>query len=165
MTLLRDRCPVRAVDHPSGTYDRPTALSLGHSRGLLCSARRLRLPDDGAATHTLDLGCGTGASPWALLTAAPRARTTVVDASAGMLSRAPAKPWPARVRFLRMTAEVVAAARNRPFDTVPAFVSRLTAAGSTGVRATPVAGRQTGVVHTFLARTWHDTAPAAGCTR
>ncbi|MGY0065635.1 methyltransferase domain-containing protein [Streptomyces sp. QTS137] len=38
------------------------------------------------------------------------------------------------------------------FDTAPAFTTRLTAAGFTGVRAAPVAGWQTGIVHTFLAR-------------
>ncbi|WAX81506.1 methyltransferase domain-containing protein [Streptomyces sp. KMM 9044] len=38
------------------------------------------------------------------------------------------------------------------FDTVPAFTARLTAAGFTDVRAAPVAGWQTGLVHTFLAR-------------
>ncbi|RII11172.1 Demethylmenaquinone methyltransferase [Streptomyces sp. YIM 130001] len=37
------------------------------------------------------------------------------------------------------------------FDTAPAFTDRLTAAGFTGVRAAPVAGWQTGIVHTFLA--------------
>lgn len=38
------------------------------------------------------------------------------------------------------------------FDTAPAFTERLTDAGFTGVRAVPVAGWQTGIVHTFLAR-------------
>ncbi|WP_407561804.1 methyltransferase domain-containing protein [Streptomyces sp. 184] len=245
MTLLRDRDLVRAFDHASGTYDRITALNPGHRRELLRSARRLRLPDDGAATHVLDLGCGTGASTRALLAAAPRARITAVDASAGMLDRALAKPWPARVRFLNLSAEeVVTAQDDRPFDavfaaylfrnvedpdavlaavattllrpggrlavheyslagppayralwtavcrgvivpagtatgnralhlhlwrsvlgfdTAPAFVSRLTAAGFADVRSAPVAGWQTGIVHTFLARTRRD--PAAGDAR
>ncbi|MBL3669162.1 methyltransferase domain-containing protein [Streptomyces sp. M2CJ-2] len=44
------------------------------------------------------------------------------------------------------------------FDTAPAFAARLTRAGFTGVRATPVAGRQTGIVHTFLARNGSTTA-------
>src|SRR5690606_19319247 len=39
------------------------------------------------------------------------------------------------------------------FDTAPAFADRLARAGYTGVRAAPVAGWQTGIVHTFLART------------
>ncbi|MGW7353727.1 methyltransferase domain-containing protein, partial [Streptomyces sp. NPDC054784] len=194
------------------------------------SARRLRLPNDGATLHVLDLGCGTGTSTRALLRAAPHASVTAVDASAGMLARARAKPWPARVRFRQLAAERVAAEegpfdavfagylfRNvtdpdrvlasvrqllRPggrlavheyslsggaahralwtavcrgvivpagtltgdrglyrhlwrsvlaFDTAPAFAGRLTRAGFTGVRALPVAGWQTGLVHTFVA--------------
>ncbi|MFI6340533.1 methyltransferase domain-containing protein [Streptomyces sp. NPDC050535] len=38
------------------------------------------------------------------------------------------------------------------FDTVPGFTARLTRAGFTGVRTAPVAGWQTGILHTFLAR-------------
>ncbi|MFD8203669.1 class I SAM-dependent methyltransferase [Streptomyces sp. NPDC003470] len=38
------------------------------------------------------------------------------------------------------------------FDTAPAFTARLADAGFTGVRAAPVAGWQTGIVHTFTAR-------------
>lgn len=233
MTLLRDHDLARAFDHASPTYDLLTSLNPGYHTDLLRSARRLRLPLAGAGLHILDLGCGTGASTRALLRAAPRARITAVDASAGMLRRALAKPWPARVRFLHLTAEEVATAGEGPydavfaaylfrnvtdpdgvlpnvrsllrpggrlavheyslsgsvahralwtavcqgviipagslsgdsalyrhlwrsvldFDTVPAFMERLTDAGFTGVRAAPVAGWQTGIVHTFLART------------
>ncbi|MFE7646649.1 methyltransferase domain-containing protein [Streptomyces phaeoluteigriseus] len=46
------------------------------------------------------------------------------------------------------------------FDTVPAFTARLSDAGFTGVRAAPVAGWQTGIVHTFLASR-DDAAPYA----
>ncbi|MEU0473796.1 methyltransferase domain-containing protein [Streptomyces olivaceus] len=234
MTLLRDHDLARAFDHASHTYDHLTALHPGYRAGLLRSARRLALPDDGAGLHLLDLGCGTGASTRALLRAAPRARITAVDASAGMLRRARAKPWPARVRFLHLTAEEFATAREgegpfdavfaaylfrnvtdpdavlgsvrgllRPggrfaaheyslsgspvhralwsavcrgvvvpagtltgdrtlyrhlrhsvvaFDTAPQFAARLTRAGLTSVRVAPVAGWQTGMVHTFLAR-------------
>lgn len=232
MSLLRDHDLARAFDHASRTYDHLTSLNPGYRTDLLRSARRLRLPDDGAGLHVLDLGCGTGASTLALLRAAPRARITAVDASAGMLSRALARPWPARVRFLHLTAEEVAAAGEGPFDavfaaylfrnvtdpdallhgvrallrpggrlavheyslsgsrahralwtavcrgvvipagtltgdrglyrhlwhsvlafdTAPAFSGRLTRAGFTGVRVAPVAGWQTGIVHTFLAR-------------
>ncbi|MCX2924063.1 methyltransferase domain-containing protein [Streptomyces sp. NEAU-W12] len=232
MTLLRDHDPARAFDHASHTYDRLTALNPGYRTDLLRSARRLRLPRAGAGLHVLDLGCGTGASTQALLRASPRARITAVDASSGMLRRARAKPWPARVRFQHLTAEetareeegpydavfaaylfrnvtdpdaVLASVRSllRPggrlavheyslsgsaahralwttvcqgmiipagalsgngalyrhlwrsvidFDTVPAFTARLTSAGFTDVRAAPVAGWQTGIVHTFLAR-------------
>ncbi|GAA5080093.1 methyltransferase [Streptomyces similanensis] len=236
MTLLRDHDLARAFDHASHSYDRLTALNPGYRADLARSARRLRLPRGGAGLHLLDLGCGTGASTRALLTAAPHARITAVDASSGMLRRALAKPWPDRVRFLHLTAEEVAGAEEGPFDavfaaylfrnvtdpdavlaavrallrpggrlaaheyslsgaaahralwtavchgviipagtlsgdralyrhlwrsvlafdTAPEFAARLTGAGFTGVRAVPVAGWQTGIVHTFLARA--DTA-------
>ncbi|WP_406387701.1 methyltransferase domain-containing protein [Streptomyces sp. NBC_00887] len=232
MTLLRDHDLARAFDHASHAYDLLTALNPGYRTDLLRSARRLRLPRAGEGLHVLDLGCGTGASTRALLRAAPRARITAVDASSGMLGRAMAKPWPARVQFEHRTAEevvtygertydavfaaylfrnvadpdgVLTAVRSllRPggrlavheyslsgsaahralwtavcqgviipagtlsgdralyrhlwrsvlaFDTAPAFTARLAAAGFTGVRAAPVAGWQTGIVHTFLAR-------------
>ncbi|MFD5567294.1 class I SAM-dependent methyltransferase [Streptomyces cadmiisoli] len=232
MTLLRDHELARAFDHASHTYDRLTSLNPGYRTDLLRSARRLRLPGDGADLHVLDLGCGTGASTRALLRVAPRARITGVDASPGMLRRALAKPWPARVRFLHLTAEDVATAGEGPFDavfaaylfrnvadpdrvletvrallrpggrlavheyslsgsavhralwtavcrgviipagtvsgdrdlyrhlwrsvlafdTAPVFADRMRRAGFTGVRAAPVAGWQTGIVHTFLAR-------------
>ncbi|MEU0222585.1 class I SAM-dependent methyltransferase [Streptomyces sp. NPDC006265] len=118
MTLLRDRDLAHAFDHASRTYDRLTGLNPGYSADLLRSARRLRLPGDGAGLHLLDLGCGTGASTRALLRAAPRARITAVDASAGMLGRALAKPWPDRVRFLHLSAEELTTAGEGPFDAV-----------------------------------------------
>ncbi|MEU8825410.1 methyltransferase domain-containing protein [Streptomyces sp. NPDC048636] len=238
MTLLRDRDLARAFDHASHSYDRLTSLNPGYRTDLTRSARRLRLPRAGAGLHVLDLGCGTGTSTRALLRAAPRARITAVDASAGMLRRARAKPWPARVRFLHLTAEEVALAGEGPFDAVfaayllrnvtdpdqvlanirallrpggrlgvheyslsgsvahralwnavcwgviipagtlsgdhalyhhlwrsvlafddaPAFTDRLTHAGFTGVRAAPVAGWQTGIAQTFLARNGSTTA-------
>ncbi|MFE1425090.1 class I SAM-dependent methyltransferase [Streptomyces fungicidicus] len=237
MSLLRDHDLARAFDHASHTYDSLTSLNPGHHGGLLRSARRLRLPGDGAGLHVLDLGCGTGASTAALLRAAPQARITAVDASAGMLRRALAKPWPARVSFLHLTAEEITAAGEEPFDavfaaylfrnvtdpdtllksvrallrpggrlaaheyslsgsrahralwtavcrgfvvpagtltgdralyrhlwhsvrdfdTAPAFAGRLARAGFTGVRVAPVAGWQTGIVHTFLARNGSPT--------
>ncbi|MEU0169336.1 class I SAM-dependent methyltransferase [Streptomyces iakyrus] len=118
MTLLRDRDLARAFDHASRTYDRLTGLNPGYRADLLRSARRLRLPGDGSGLHLLDLGCGTGASTRALLRAAPRARITAVDASAGMLRRALAKPWPDGVRFLHLSAEELHAAGEGPFDAV-----------------------------------------------
>ncbi|WP_374984836.1 methyltransferase domain-containing protein [Streptomyces fradiae] len=232
MTLLRDHDLARAFDHASDTYDRLTALNPGYRAGLQRSARRLRLPGDGAGLHVLDLGCGTGASTEALLRVAPRARITAVDASAGMLRQALAKPWPRNVRFRHLSAERAATAGEGPydavfaaylfrnvtdpdallgtvrsllrpggrlavheyslsgsalhralwtavcravvvpagtlsgdgalyrhlwrsvldFDTAPEFTARLAGAGLTGVRALPVAGWQTGITHTFLAR-------------
>ncbi|MFG2683605.1 class I SAM-dependent methyltransferase [Streptomyces sp. NPDC048392] len=237
MTHLRDRDLTRAFDHASRTYDSLTSLNPGYRTDLLRSARRLELPDDGAGLHLLDLGCGTGASTRALLRASPRARITAVDASAGMLRRALAKPWPARVRFLHLNAEELATAGEDPFDAVfaaylfrnvtdpdaalktvrtllrpggrfaaheyslsgsrvhralwtavchglvipagtftgdralyrhlwhsvidfdlaPEFAARLTRAGLTRVRVAPVAGWQTGIVHTFLARNGGST--------
>ena len=114
MTLLRDRDLAHAFDHASRTYDRLTGLNPGYRADLLRSARRLRLPGDGAGLHLLDLGCGTGASTRALLRAAPRARITAVDASAGMLRRALAKPWPDSVRFLHLSAEELTTAGEGP---------------------------------------------------
>ncbi|MEG8276733.1 class I SAM-dependent methyltransferase [Streptomyces sp. AHA2] len=242
MTLLRDGDLARAFDHASRTYDRLTALNPGYRTDLLRSARRLRLPGDGAGLHVLDLGCGTGTSTRALLRAAPRARITAVDASAGMLRQALAKPWPDRVRFLYLSAEELPAAGEGPFDavfaaylfrnvtdpdavlhsvrtllkpggrlavheyslggspaqralwtavcqgivipagtltgdralyrhlwhsvldfdTAPAFTGRLTRAGFADARALPLAGWQTGITHTFVAR--NGSAPAAAET-
>ncbi|MFJ9775452.1 methyltransferase domain-containing protein [Kitasatospora sp. NPDC101157] len=104
-SILHDRDLVRAFDHAAPAYDRLTALNPGHLGALRRSARRLCLRDGGAGLHVLDLGCGTGASTRALLEAAPHARITAVDASAGMLARAAAKPWPRNVTFLHRTAE------------------------------------------------------------
>ncbi|MEU1002739.1 class I SAM-dependent methyltransferase [Streptomyces tibetensis] len=241
MTLLRDRDLARAFDHASRTYDRLTGLNPGYRADLLRSARRLRLPGDGAGLRLLDLGCGTGASTRALLRAAPRARITAVDASAGMLRRARTKPWPDTVRFSHLSAEELATAGEGPFDAVfaaylfrnvsdpdgvlgtvrallrpggrlavheyslggspahralwtavcqgviiPAgtltgdralyrhlwhsvldfdsasdFTMRLTRAGFTGARALPLAGWQTGITHTFVARNGSATAGEA----
>ncbi|MCK8434479.1 class I SAM-dependent methyltransferase [Streptomyces sp. D2-8] len=243
MTLLRDRDLAHAFDHASRTYDRLTGLSPGYRSDLLRSARRLRLPGDGAGLHLLDLGCGTGASTRALLRAAPRARITAVDASAGMLRQALAKPWPDGVRFRHLSAEELPTAGEGPFDAVfaaylfrnvsdpdgvlgtvrtllrpggrlavheyslggspahralwtavcqgviiPAgtltgdralyqhlwhsvlgfdtasvFTGRLTRAGFTGARALPLAGWQTGITHTFVAR--NGSTAAAEATR
>ncbi|WP_328558479.1 methyltransferase [Streptomyces coelicoflavus] len=125
MSLLRDHDLARAFDHASHTYDNLTSLNPGYRTDLLRSARRLQLPEDGAGLHLLDLGCGTGTSTRALLRAAPRVRITAVDASAGMLRRALTKPWPARVRFLHLTAEELAASDEGPFDAVfAAYVFR-----------------------------------------
>ncbi|MGW2228221.1 class I SAM-dependent methyltransferase [Streptomyces formicae] len=118
MTLLRDRDLARAFDDAAPAYDLLTALNPGYRTDLLRSARRLRLSEKGAGLHVLDLGCGTGASTRALLKAAPAARITAVDASAGMLRRALAKPWPGRVRFQHLTAEELAMAEQGPFDAV-----------------------------------------------
>ncbi|GGZ27564.1 methyltransferase domain-containing protein [Streptomyces nitrosporeus] len=238
MTLLHDHDLARAFDDASRSYDRLTALNPGYRTDLFRSARRLGLPDGGRGLRVLDLGCGTGASTRALLRAAPYARITAADASAGMLARARAKRWPPTVRFTHRPAEDLTAAdgpydavfaaylfRNvtRPgavletvrallvpggrllvheytlsgsplhralwhavcrgvvlpagtlagdrglyrhlwrsvldFDTAPVFAERIRGAGFRSVRTLPVAGWQTGIVHTFLARS--GPGPAA----
>jgi ubiquinone/menaquinone biosynthesis C-methylase UbiE len=105
MPLLRDAELSSAFDHGSRAYDRLVAANPGYHAHLRRSARRLRLPADGAGLRLLDLGCGTGASTAALLAAAPRAEIVAVDASAGMLERAAAKRWPATVSFVHAPVE------------------------------------------------------------
>jgi len=88
------------------TYDLMLALSPGYHRHLRRSVERLRLsPPENRPLRLLDLGCGTGASTRALLRVHPAAEVVAVDASAGMLSAALAKPWPGGVRFVPARAE------------------------------------------------------------
>ncbi|MFJ9624435.1 class I SAM-dependent methyltransferase [Streptomyces sp. NPDC101181] len=108
MTLLRGDALSEAFDRGSTAYDRLVAASPGYHAHLRRSARRLRLPDGGAGLRVLDLGCGTGASTAALIAAAPLARVTGVDASAGMLERAAAKPGLSHVEFVHAPAEALA---------------------------------------------------------
>ncbi|MEU5416503.1 class I SAM-dependent methyltransferase [Streptomyces clavifer] len=108
MTLLRGAALSAAFDRGSASYDRLVAVSPGYHAHLRRSARRLRLPNGGDGLRVLDLGCGTGASTAALLAAAPHARITGVDASAGMLDRAAGKRWPDTVEFLHAPVEELA---------------------------------------------------------
>ncbi|MFN2536241.1 MAG: methyltransferase domain-containing protein [Pseudonocardiaceae bacterium] len=104
-------------DAAADSYDRLVAASPGYYRNLARSARRMQLPGGGAGLHLLDLGCGTGASTLALLAAAPEARITAVDGSAGMLAKARQSDWPPRVSFVHAHAEQLAAAGvHGPFD-------------------------------------------------
>jgi ubiquinone/menaquinone biosynthesis C-methylase UbiE len=104
-------------DAAAARYDWLVSASPGYHRNLARSARRMQLPGSGAGLHLLDLGCGTGASTLALLAAAPQARITAVDASAGMLAQARQANWPARVSFVHARAEELAAAGVQgPFD-------------------------------------------------
>ncbi|TDQ55568.1 class I SAM-dependent methyltransferase [Actinorugispora endophytica] len=106
-------------DHSAAAYDRLVKANPGYHEHLRRSVARLRLPGNGAGLRLLDLGCGTGASTAALLDAAPKAEIVGVDASAGMLATARAKPWPANVRFVRAGAEELAEAGvTGPFDAV-----------------------------------------------
>jgi ubiquinone/menaquinone biosynthesis C-methylase UbiE len=104
-------------DLAAGSYDRLVGASPGYYRNLTRSARRMRLSGDGEGLHLLDLGCGTGASTLALLAAAPKARITAVDGSAGMLAKARQADWPQRVSFVHARAEELAdAGVHGPFD-------------------------------------------------
>ncbi|MFD3513007.1 methyltransferase domain-containing protein [Streptomyces sp. NPDC058657] len=129
MPTLRDAPLARAFDHAAGSYDALVAANPGYHAHLRRSARRLGLPDRGRGLRVLDLGCGTGASTAALLAALPDAEITAVDASRGMLERAAAKPWPARVSFVRTAAETLGdAGVDGPFDAVfAAYLFRNTA--------------------------------------
>ncbi|GGW97761.1 methyltransferase [Streptomyces malachitofuscus] len=119
MTLLRDEDLTAAFDHAARGYDTLVAANPGYHAQLRRSARRLGLPRGGEGLRVLDLGCGTGASTAALAGVLPGARIVSVDASAGMLARAAAKPWPARVTFVRAAAEDLAGAGvEGPFDAV-----------------------------------------------
>ncbi|ROQ72986.1 ubiquinone/menaquinone biosynthesis C-methylase UbiE [Streptomyces sp. CEV 2-1] len=119
MILLRDDDLSAAFDHGSLAYDRLTAVNPGYRRDLRRSARRLGLTGGGRGLRLLDLGCGTGTSTAALLTAAPDAEIVAVDASAGMLKRASAKRWPANVTFVHASAEAMHPSQvNGRFDAV-----------------------------------------------
>ncbi|MFF7445608.1 MULTISPECIES: methyltransferase domain-containing protein [unclassified Streptomyces] len=118
-TLLRDEDLATAFDHAARSYDTLVAANPGHHAHLRRSARRLGLSDHGGGLRVLDLGCGTGASTAALAEVLPGAEIVAVDASAGMLERAAAKPWPPGVRFVRSSAERLTDAGVRgPFDAV-----------------------------------------------
>ncbi|MFF1273215.1 class I SAM-dependent methyltransferase [Streptomyces marokkonensis] len=119
--LLRDEDLATAFDHAARGYDALVAANPGYHAHLRRSARRLGLglPRRGEGLRVLDLGCGTGASTAALAAVLPGARIVAVDASAGMLERAAAKPWPDGVTFVRAAAEGLAGAGvEGPFDAV-----------------------------------------------
>ncbi|GGS54322.1 class I SAM-dependent methyltransferase [Streptomyces cinerochromogenes] len=119
MTLLRDEDLTAAFDHAARSYDALVAANPGYHAHLRRSVRRLGLSGDGAGLRLLDVGCGTGASTAALRAVLPAARITAVDASAGMLRRAAAKPWAGEVTFVRAPAEHLAEAGvTGPFDAV-----------------------------------------------
>ncbi|WP_197376372.1 class I SAM-dependent methyltransferase [Mycolicibacterium baixiangningiae] len=106
-----------AFDVGAAAYDRLVGANPGYHDHLRLSAQRMVLPDGGRGMRLLDAGCGTGASTAALLAAAPHAQIVAVDASAGMLAEAQAKPWPGSVDFVHSRIEDVAAAGvTGPFD-------------------------------------------------
>ncbi|MEU5599301.1 class I SAM-dependent methyltransferase [Streptomyces sp. NPDC020298] len=119
MTLLRDAELAQAFDRGARSYDRMVTLNPGYHAQLRRSARRLALVAGAAGHRVLDLGCGTGASTAALAAALPHAEIVGVDASAGMLRRAAAKTWPARVSFVHTPAKHLdAVGVGAPFDAV-----------------------------------------------
>jgi ubiquinone/menaquinone biosynthesis C-methylase UbiE len=102
-------------DRIARAYDLLSTLNPGYRRHLGSSARRMALSPE---ARILDLCCGTGLSTEALLTAYPRARITGLDASAGMLERARAKPALASIRFVLGDAMNPGASLQGPFDGV-----------------------------------------------
>lgn len=106
-----------AYDAGAEAYDGLVGANPGYHRHLRLSAQRMRLPDHGRGLRLLDIGCGTGASTAALLSAAPHAEIVGVDGSAGMLAQVATKRWPSSVTFVHSRAEALAAAGvTGPFD-------------------------------------------------
>ena len=79
-------------DIVAGHYDLLVKRNPGYVDHLRLSADRLALSDGGRGLRLLDLCCGTGLSTAALLSAYPNAEIVGLDASAGMLELAKAKP-------------------------------------------------------------------------
>ncbi|NIW23658.1 MAG: methyltransferase domain-containing protein, partial [Gammaproteobacteria bacterium] len=97
-------------------YDTLSALNPGYQKHLEWSARRLQIADD---AEVLDLCCGTGLSTLALKRAQPAARLTGLDASAGMLQYAAAKPELAGARWVHGNAmDPAADGAGGPYDAI-----------------------------------------------
>jgi ubiquinone/menaquinone biosynthesis C-methylase UbiE len=107
-----------AFDRAARRYDLLTAMNPGYHRHLATAARALAEHLDADPPSVLDLGCGSGSSTAALLTAAPGAVIIGVDTSAGMLARARAKSWPDGVRFVHASAEALPRLDLGPMDGV-----------------------------------------------
>ena len=117
-----------AFDRAAPTYDAMVALSPGYHDQLRTAAEALveRLPapgTDGGALRVLDLGCGSGASSRALLTAwfaqggsADDLTVTGVDASEGMVEQARGKTWPPNVTLV--VSDAVAYLESLPSGSV-----------------------------------------------
>lgn len=106
-------------DGAAESYDVLTGLNPGYHRHLRMSAERLALPRRGRGLRVLDLCCGTGLSTEALRTVYPEATIVGLDASAGMLAIARAKPLLRGVELVLGDATDPAAAGVRgPFDAV-----------------------------------------------
>ncbi|MBP2472572.1 ubiquinone/menaquinone biosynthesis C-methylase UbiE [Crossiella equi] len=107
----------QAFDAHARHYDLLVGANPGYHRDLRRAAACLGLRGQGEGQRVLDLGCGTGASTAAVLAAWPRATVLGVDASAGMLAAARAKPWPGTVSFRQGRAEALKPALG-PFDAI-----------------------------------------------
>jgi ubiquinone/menaquinone biosynthesis C-methylase UbiE len=105
-----------AFDEAAPSYDSMVARNPGYHAHLATAADALleAVPEPGSL-RLVDLGCGSGASTRALVTAADQAgraiEVTGVDASSGMLSEAREKSWPAGVRFEHGLAQDLATRR------------------------------------------------------
>lgn len=105
----------RAYGRAAGGFDAYVRTIPGYHAHLRVSASRMGL--SGSGLRLLDVGCGTGASTEALLTAVPGAEVVAVDASAEMLAIARKKNWPPRVTFVHSRLETLAEAGvTGPFD-------------------------------------------------
>ena len=94
-----------AFDRAASRYDLLTGLNPGYHRHLDAAARRLADRLSSPPELLLDLGCGSGSSSVALLRRLRPKRLVGIDASAGMLAQARAKPWPDGVEFRQLPAE------------------------------------------------------------
>lgn len=163
--LHRSAVPA-AFDVGAATYDRLVGMNPGYHEHLRLSARRLRIPQQGAGMRLLDVGCGTGASTAALASVAPRAEIIAIDASERMLAMARSKDWPGSIRFVHTSVEALnAGAVDGPFDgAFAAYVIRNLAEPDRQLRAltallrpgSPLAVHEYSVRDSVLARiVWH----------
>jgi ubiquinone/menaquinone biosynthesis C-methylase UbiE len=121
VTTITPENVTEAFDEAAPRYDLMVALNPGYQAHLRSAARALveRLPldpDPREPVRLVDLGCGSGFSTRAVQRAVEaigrRPEIVGIDASAGMLSQARAKSWPAGTRFEVGMAEELAWARE-----------------------------------------------------
>ncbi len=109
-------------DIVAGTYDTLVQRNPGYVEHLALSAERLELGASGAGLRILDLCCGTGLSTAGVLSAYPAATIVGLDASAGMLAQARAKPMfidSPNVSFVLGDAmDPAATLGDEPFDAI-----------------------------------------------
>jgi ubiquinone/menaquinone biosynthesis C-methylase UbiE len=117
VTTITTENVAEAFDEAAPRYDLMVALNPGYRAHLRSAAdalmERLPLdPDPRQPVRLVDLGCGSGVSTRAVQRAVEacgrRPEIVGIDASAGMLSHARAKSWPAGTRFEVGMAEELA---------------------------------------------------------